>query len=1263
MEERQENGADVALYTVFLNRAATGVERWQEISLDELGQSQVPYRLYGARKLKDFVEQCTEVAEVRGKSVCLRPEAIQRIKVELAETNNLRDGAAPYTVTKPDVAETTGALAGAADLDNDRTALTEHFQNEPTLVAGVKAIEATDEGGTTQAETALCIAVSAWATVPTTEGTAHRRVGNVEELLAALPHLGRDKVAVGLVHAVRHFRVRKMDPSLAKRTLAHSLDSELRKLVDEIKLSEPRRGYRSPMDRLDALATRVGELRDDFVKATDAFCAAAPINVVGDLSVDLIKTARAYSPVALPEERDAIDTHLPGRDGIVGPSLRRFCSACVRGDTESVVRERKKVLSTAAQLDHLGASVRDGDALSTFILPVVTRVKAIVDSGTRSIAALARPEIVLLDDEVKVDLASTQVSFLIRLRNVGEGRASGVVTAVGQGSPFSLVAARERADSQGQPAASGVEPFDLLSGADQIIEIVVLCGEDVEDGITLVLEWHCSTESGDMASFSATATVRQQRNHPDWSALKRRPPYTPKRPIEERHKLFGRDDDLDTLCHYARSGQSTFISGEKRVGKTSVLNVVQRLLLEEDVVVVFLRRGAIQDRDQGSIAHRIAKELAVGLKLDSSVTGAVPDAAYFGAFLGDGLVDFVDQLKSYRTDARFLVIFDEFEEINDALFIGDNVSRFTAGLRSLSELGLTFFLAGSERIRSIKELSSDFNNWGSYNLGRIESFSDLRALIVEPVSMAIEYSKAAVNRIVEYCQGNPYYTVLLCDEIYQGCSRLDRTHVSKADVDSVIDVWLRTRLIEENFSHFWEDDPVLEPNARGRHQAESALAIACVSSLGGSYSELQDVVEAQETFGLEDHQVLSTQRMRSVLSRLHSRGVLKTSEGAEPNREAGSLALDVFRDWMALSGTGPNLVERWRRLRDEQRRHTTPGGSTTPQRGEGLSREISDDWRLPAKDSEILSVCRALRGSDVTSDSLKAWLRQFNDDERMAIAWKLLTRLAANGYIGSGQRRDLAKSVSEAMSERRRAVAGKANGVWRLSSGGRAKYIDLCILWPDDGAAVTARLLQEQMPAGLMTHDVARVGRWIRDNGDRRQSDPILVLVDDFAGTGGTLLGGLEKLKRRAGSEFDRLVREKRVICCVLVAFLDAERAVQAVFPDVRVVAGRVLSPDVRAFHPGAQIFESGGTCVRQTCHKRDRAGNHAVDALGIRGHGGSCSHRQSLPEQLATDLLVERHGATGVDSSLREAVTAKNLDSQGRLVGSGSLRSGDSSR
>lgn len=665
MANEKQAGANDALYEVFRQRAVSGVERWQEISLDELGQLGFPYRAFGCTKLKDCIaEQCDDIASIRRKTVHLHPQEIERVKDALLSNQDDHDtgtaipgSGVPCIRALADsqdghVAAAFGAIkgdevGGGAEPENAETALAKRLLLSP-LAVGSMALEK-DDGAAEQAETLLCLVLRAWTSYPLR--TEELKASSVDDLLHELPQLGSDNVAIALVHAVRHSRGRTMDPKPGTQKLAHNLASELKKIAGRVSLSEPGRGYRSAMQRLDALATRLGELRDGFFSASRDFCAENSLRDASELSVQLVRAARAYSPFALPEEREAINTHITKREAVVGGPLRRFCDACAKRDTKSVAQEADEIRATVSTLDAIVATAVEGDAVSVFVVPLVARVEAIVAEGTKNIAALAQPKIVLLDDEVKVDLASTEVSFLIQIRNDGPGYASDIVTALAEESPFSLEAVRERGSSTRDLAA-----FNLVDGAEQIVELVLRRDEDVTDGTALALRWTCGTASGTTANFSGKVVVRQQRKSPDWTSLNRRPPYTPRMPIEDPGKLFGRGDALEELCSSARSRQSTFITGQKRVGKTSVLNVVQRLLAEEeDIVVAFLHRGAIQDGDQGSIAHRIANQLAAGLNMGSSGFPSVPEEPYFGAFLGDGLVDYFQQLKACSPNTRFLV--------------------------------------------------------------------------------------------------------------------------------------------------------------------------------------------------------------------------------------------------------------------------------------------------------------------------------------------------------------------------------------------------------------------------------------------------------------------------------------------------------------------------------------------------------------------------------------------------------------------------------
>jgi len=57
-------------------------------------------------------------------------------------------------------------------------------------------------------------------------------------------------------------------------------------------------------------------------------------------------------------------------------------------------------------------------------------------------------------------------------------------------------------------------------------------------------------------------------------------------------------------------------------------------------------------------------------------------------------------------------------------------------------MGLTFFLVGSERMKSIYyKHTTELNKWMDVHLDRMESPGDCRALITQPVADAIEFDR------------------------------------------------------------------------------------------------------------------------------------------------------------------------------------------------------------------------------------------------------------------------------------------------------------------------------------------------------------------------------------------------------------------------------------------------------------------------------------------------------------------------------------------
>ena len=149
----------------------------------------------------------------------------------------------------------------------------------------------------------------------------------------------------------------------------------------------------------------------------------------------------------------------------------------------------------------------------------------------------------------------------------------------------------------------------------------------------------CETANGRRVNFEQTLVFQQQRMQPDWDALLRKPPYAIN-PIRERKDLFGRDSILSDLELHVSNETSTFLWGQKRVGKTSVLQVLAATLAErDDVACIVLRMGELASLHEGQLGHTVANRLVRALECAREV----PSEDEFRAGLGR-LVPYVEEL-------------------------------------------------------------------------------------------------------------------------------------------------------------------------------------------------------------------------------------------------------------------------------------------------------------------------------------------------------------------------------------------------------------------------------------------------------------------------------------------------------------------------------------------------------------------------------------------------------------------------------------------
>lgn len=343
-----------------------------------------------------------------------------------------------------------------------------------------------------------------------------------------------------------------------------------------------------------------------------------------------------------------------------------------------------------------------------------------------------------------------------------------------------------------------------------------------------------------------------------------------------------------------------------------------------------------------------------------------------------------------------------------------------------------------------------------------------------------------------------------------------------------------------------------------RESAENCIALGCVAVLGGRYEGIEEILEAQDSLPISVNDRAASTVLRRACDRLIRRGVLVP-------QKSGSgfvIALPIFREWLGQNAVS-KLVPMWVDFCSTlQREEAAAEGSPVPV-------EAAEPGTFPIPEDDLLAVAQRLvyLGKQKDVADIRLWLRQFDDDGRIEIAFQLLKRIAEKGFITEGMKA-LGLQRLEEMTNARRLTIGA--GVWQIQRG-RKDNLALGYLDSDHkSGATTTRELQKSLRPGKCTSAVELDG-WMRSHVD---SDSMVVIADDFAGTGDTLVKGLTKFKAKVSEPvWRKFVEERRICVYVMFAFPEALEAARRAFPGIDVVGATLLGDDLRACDETADIF------------------------------------------------------------------------------------------
>lgn len=290
-------------------------------------------------------------------------------------------------------------------------------------------------------------------------------------------------------------------------------------------------------------------------------------------------------------------------------------------------------------------------------------------------------------------------------------------------------------------------------------------------------------------------------------------PYIAGAPVVETSMFFGREDIFGWI---ERSLTGKFVNhilvlhGQRRVGKTSVLKQIPRHLPKHYVQVFFDLQGRTNttlDRFLWWMASEITRTLKKECNLDLQKIdrNAFADPEAF-------INDFLPSLHTLIGDKVLLLTFDEFDTL-DQPDIQDSLARpLIAYLRRLMEIeGLNFIFSIGSSGNKLENMQASYTDFFKSALYRKVSFltrDDCVRLITKPVEGTITYEPAAVDNISHFTSGHPYFTQLMCHELFSRCQKTGRRVITSHDVDRILEDVIERGTV--NLKFVWDEASDLE---------------------------------------------------------------------------------------------------------------------------------------------------------------------------------------------------------------------------------------------------------------------------------------------------------------------------------------------------------------------------------------------------------------------------------------------------------------------
>lgn len=719
------------------------------------------------------------------------------------------------------------------------------------------------------------------------------------------------------------------------------------------------------------------------------------------------------------------------------------------------------------------------------------------------------------------------IPITIPLVNHGPGMAVDVMVELDCGNTSAIILENEEIRLGDIPPGEFAISFNAL---------VVETARSVD--MAMQINWN--EFFGETKSIAVDVRLTAQDSAVDWVQLEQMDPYSLE--VAEGNKFVGRTAKIQAIGNRLLKAQmsSTYITGQKRVGKTSLAQAVLRYIdahatAPTSYITCYLEWGEYCAADAAGTVKALGEQIYDLMRIHLPSGFETPPPIFDGTLAPLNAI--AKLLEATSPNKRFVIVLDEFDEIHPEMYrYGALAEAFFANLRTLSaRKNLAFILVGGEKMPFIIGAQGDqLNKFIREPLdyfSRSDEWTDYVSLVVEPSKGSLNWEESAINELFSLTNGHPYYTKLLCAKIFSTAVAQRDTDIIVSDVKHALNG--RVAELDTNaFAHFWKDGISAE-----RAEAE-VIELKRLRVLVAFGRALRSETPNRNTITEQiSSSTLDPSNIGPIIEDFCRRDIMKDSNGEI------TMLLSIFQRWVKDIGVTKLIA------------------STLGDDLESQLQKANDLAYVKAGEiEELIKKWPLYRGHKITGETVRAWLDQVAEIQEQRLLFTILQNLR---FVTMPQISEILSNVHD------RIVAREIPPLLRESK--TTKRRDLLVTYLDgpgkSGATYAKAYAKEN---GLLMESVVEPGKVLRRLNLESDRPNAIVVVDDLSGTGKTIASSLEQL---LGGEIGNHLSSHKIPFFIVVLFAteEAENNIQSTldrFPNIKsfLQSGEILTDENRAF-------------------------------------------------------------------------------------------------